>query len=79
MFLVVLDPAHGLVAAPQSSCDLTPVTTQYLTCQGFAWNDDIEAYTRRTDQTPAAADRIAGVLRDLGHYVFCAHRPLPTR
>ncbi|MFF8674210.1 hypothetical protein [Streptomyces sp. NPDC015242] len=79
MFLVVPDPAHGLVAAPESPCDLTPVTTQFLTGQGFAWNGDIEAYTRRTDQSPAAVDRIAGVLRDLGHYVFCAHRPLPTR
>ncbi|MDT0392928.1 hypothetical protein [Streptomyces dubilierae] len=79
MFLIVPDPAHGLVAAPESPRDLTPVTTQFLTAQGFAWNDDIQAYTRRTDQSPTAVDRIAGVLRDLGHYVFCAHRPLPTR
>ncbi|MER8225825.1 hypothetical protein ABTZ58_35845 [Streptomyces sp. NPDC094143] len=79
MFLVVPNPDHGLVAAPESSRDLTPSTTEYLTCQGFAWNDDIEAYTRRTDQSPAAVHRVARVLREMGHYVFCAHRPLPTR
>ncbi|MGC0212015.1 hypothetical protein [Streptomyces levis] len=79
MFLVVPDPAHGLVAAPQSSLDLTPGTTTFLTGQGFAWRDDIQAYTRRTDDSPAAVEHVARVLRDLGHYVFSAHRPLPTR
>ncbi|MGV9895575.1 hypothetical protein [Streptomyces tendae] len=77
MFLVVPDPAHGLVAAPQSSDDLTPVTEQSLAAQGFAWNVEIEAYTREADHDAAAVDGTAGMLRDLGHYVFSAYRPLP--
>ena len=76
MFLVVPDPAHGLVAAPQSSADLTPLTEQSLAAQGFAWNDEIEAYTRQTDHDPAAVDSTTGMLRELGHYVFSAYRPL---
>lgn len=79
MFLVVPDPAHGLVAAPQSSDDLTPATEQYLAAQGFAWNGEIEAYTREADHDPAAVDDTASTLRDLGHYVFSAYRPLPRR
>ncbi|MFD3504426.1 hypothetical protein [Streptomyces sp. NPDC058678] len=77
MFLVVPDPAHGLVAAPQSSDDPTPATEQSLAAQGFAWNNEIEAYTRQADHDPAAVDDTAGILRELGHYVFSAHRPLP--
>ncbi|MFF7452216.1 MULTISPECIES: hypothetical protein [unclassified Streptomyces] len=77
MFLVVPDPAHGLVAAPQSSDDLTPLTEQSLAAQGFTWNNQIEAYTRQADHDPAAVDAITGMLRELGHYVFSAHRPLP--
>ncbi|MFF6953801.1 hypothetical protein ACFZAD_34840 [Streptomyces iakyrus] len=79
MFLVVPDPAHGLVAAPQSSDDLTPVTEQSLAAQGFAWNSKIEAYTRQAVHGPAAVDNIAGMLRELGHYVISAYRPLPRR
>ncbi|GGW76485.1 hypothetical protein [Streptomyces galilaeus] len=79
MFLVVPDPAHGLVAAPQSSADLTLATEQALAAQGFAWNNEIEAYTRQADHDPAAVDDTAGTLRELGHYVFSAHRPLPRR
>ncbi|MFG3268931.1 hypothetical protein [Streptomyces bobili] len=79
MFLVVPDPAHGLVAAPQSSADLTLATEQSLTAQGFAWNNEIEAYTRQADHDPAAVDDTAGMLRELGHYVFSAHRPPPRR
>ncbi|MDA5147450.1 hypothetical protein PEM37_38765 [Streptomyces sp. AD681] len=73
------DSAHGLVAAPQSSDDLTPTTEQSLAAQGFAWNDEIEAYTRETDHDPAAVDGTAGMLRNLGHYVSSAYRPLPRR
>ncbi len=79
MFLVVPDPAHGLVAAPQSSDDLTPVTEQSLAAHGFTWNNEIEAYTRQADHDPAAVDGTAGMLRALGHYVFSAYRPLPRR
>ncbi|OIJ93229.1 hypothetical protein BIV25_25955 [Streptomyces sp. MUSC 14] len=79
MFLVVPDPAHGLVAAPESSDDLTPLTVETLTAQEFAWNSEIEAYTRAADSSPAAVDHTAAVLRELGHYVFSAHTPLPTR
>jgi hypothetical protein len=79
VFLVVPDPAHGLVAAPESSDDLTPVTEQSLAAQGFAWNSEIEAYTRQADHDPAAVDGTAGMLRELGHYVFSAYRPLPRR
>ncbi|MEV6409675.1 hypothetical protein AB0M58_43395 [Streptomyces bobili] len=79
MFLVVPDPAHRLVAAPQSSADLTLATEQSLAAQGFAWNNEIEAYTRQADHDPAAVDDTAGMLRELGHYVFSAHRPLPRR
>ncbi|MFD6285399.1 hypothetical protein [Streptomyces sp. NPDC060205] len=79
MFLVVPDPAHGLVAAPQSSEDLTPATEQSLAAQGFTWNDEIEAYTRQAGYDPAAVDGTARMLRDLGHYVFSAYRPLPRR
>ncbi|MGW6274689.1 hypothetical protein [Streptomyces sp. NPDC055060] len=78
MYLVIPDPAHGLVAAPQSPHDLTPLTEQALAAQGFTWNNEIEAYTRQTNHDPAAVDITAGVLRNLGHYVFCAHHPLPT-
>ncbi|WP_031487295.1 hypothetical protein [Streptomyces bicolor] len=78
MFLVVPDPAHGLVAAPESSDDLTPATEEILAAQGFTWNAEIEAYTRLADHGPAAVDHTAGMLRDLGHYVFSAHMPLPT-
>lgn len=77
MFLVTPDPAHGLVAAPQSSADLTPATEQSLAAQGFAWNSEIEAYTRQADHSPAAVDDIAGMLRELGHYVFSLNKPLP--
>ncbi|WNZ06149.1 hypothetical protein [Streptomyces sp. 11x1] len=77
MFLVVPDPAHGLVAAPQSSDDLTPVTEQSPAAKGFAWNSEIEAYTRQADHDPAAVDDIAGMLRELGHYVFSVNKPLP--
>ncbi|WP_328499604.1 hypothetical protein OG828_49290 [Streptomyces sp. NBC_00457] len=77
MFLVVPDPAHGLVAAPQSSDDLTPATEQSLADQGFTWNSEIEAYTRQTGHNPAAVDDTAGMLRELGHYVFSSHKPLP--
>ncbi|MCQ8836109.1 hypothetical protein [Streptomyces malaysiensis] len=76
MFLVVPDPAHGLVAAPQSSDDLTTLTVESLAAQGFAWNSEIEAYTRQADHDPAAVDDTAGMLRELGHYVFSSHRPL---
>ncbi|GAA1042135.1 hypothetical protein GCM10009566_42270 [Streptomyces murinus] len=79
MFLVVPDPAYGLVAAPESSDDLTPVTEQSLAAQGFAWNSEIEAYTRQGDRDPAAVDGIAGMLRELGHYVFSVNKPLPRR
>ena len=78
MFLVVPDPAHGLVAAPQSSDDLTPTTQQFLAAQGFTWNSAIEAYTRQADHSPAAVDDTAGTLRELGHYVFSSHTPLCT-
>lgn len=77
MFLVVPDPAHGLVAAPQSSDDLTPLTEESLAARGFAWNSEIEAYTRQTNHDPAAVDITAGMLRQLGHYVFSAHNPPP--
>lgn len=77
MYLVVPDPAHGLVAAPQSPNDLTPLTEQALAAQGFTWNNEIEAYTRQTNHDPAAVDITAGMLRKLGHYVFSAHNPLP--
>lgn len=77
MFLVVPDPIHGLVAAPESSADLTPATLGFLTRKGFAWNSEIEAYTRPTGDGPDDVDSTAGVLRQLGHYVFSAHRPLP--
>ncbi|WP_371642603.1 hypothetical protein [Streptomyces mirabilis] len=40
MFLVVPDPAHGLVAAPQSPDDLTPDTREALTVQGFTWDSN---------------------------------------
>ncbi|MEU6375531.1 hypothetical protein [Streptomyces sp. NPDC046909] len=77
MFLVIPDPAHGLVAAPQSSSDRTPVTEQALTARGFAWDSEIEAYTRSAAFGPAAVDDTAGLLRALGHYVFHAYWPLP--
>ncbi|MGA5150138.1 hypothetical protein ACPCSF_34770 [Streptomyces griseoincarnatus] len=77
MFLVVPDPAHGLVAAPRSSDDLTPGTEETLTAQGFAWNSEIEAYTRPTDNSPAAVELTAGALRELGHYAFSSYTPLP--
>ena len=79
MFLVVPDPAHGLVAAPQSSDDLTPDTEHALAVRGFTWNGEIEAYARRADQGPAAVDDTADTLRDLGHYVFSAYMPLPGK
>jgi hypothetical protein len=79
VFLVVPDPAHGLVAAPQSSDDLTPETEQALAAQEFTWNDEIEAYTREADHSPNAVDGVAGLLRDLGHYVFSSYTPLPHR
>lgn len=78
MFLVVPDPAHGLVAAPQSSNDLTPPTEESLAAQGFTWNSEIEAYTRQAAHGPAAVDDIVGMLRELGHYVFSAYKP-PSR
>jgi hypothetical protein len=77
VFLVTPDPAHGLVAAPESSDDLTPATEQSLAAQGFAWNSEIEAYTRQADHDAAAVDDIAGMLRELGHYVFSVNKPLP--
>jgi hypothetical protein len=78
VFLVVPDPAHGLVAAPESSLDLTPDTEASLAAKGFTWNSEIEAYTREADHSPAAVDDTAGMLRNLGHYVFSAYRPLST-
>jgi hypothetical protein len=59
VFLVVPDPAHGLVAAPQPSDDLTPATEQALAAQGFTWNGEIEAYTREAVHGPAAVDDTA--------------------
>lgn len=78
MFLVQPDPAHGLVAAPRSSDDLTPGTDATLTAQGFAWNSEIEAYTRQADHGPEAVDLTAGSLRELGHFVIASWAPLPT-
>ncbi|MFF9171856.1 hypothetical protein ACF1AY_35810 [Streptomyces sp. NPDC014776] len=78
MFLVVPDPAYGLVAAPRSSADLTPGTKDALTAQGFAWNSEIEAFTRPTDSSAAAVELTAGALRELGHYVLSSYTPLPT-
>ncbi|POX47706.1 hypothetical protein C3489_28915 [Streptomyces sp. Ru71] len=78
MFLVVLDPAHGLVAAPRSSDDLSPGTEETLTAQGFAWNSEIEAFTRPTDNSPAAVELTADTLRELGHYVLSSYAFLPT-
>jgi hypothetical protein len=78
VFLVVPDPAHGLVAAPRSSDDLTPGTEETLTLQGFAWNSGIEAYTRPTGSSPASVDLTAGALRELGHYVISSYTPLHT-
>ncbi|MFD4588313.1 hypothetical protein [Streptomyces sp. NPDC058434] len=79
MFLVVPDHTHGLVAAPKCSLDLTPGIEASLTAQGFTWNGAIEAYTRQTDSSPAAVDRIADMLRDLGQYVFSSHTPPSAR
>ncbi|MFJ8142630.1 hypothetical protein [Streptomyces sp. NPDC096013] len=79
MFLVAADPAHGLVAAPQSPEDLTPETEEALAAQQFTWNEEIEAYTREAGHGPAAVDGIAGLLRELGHYVFSSHTPLARR
>ncbi|MGW7365419.1 hypothetical protein ACWGI8_18745 [Streptomyces sp. NPDC054841] len=79
MFLVVPHPAHGLVAAPESSLDLTPGTEEALTVRGFTWNSEIEAYTRQTNSSPAAVELTAGALRELGHYVFSSYTPRPTR
>ncbi|MGV9705308.1 hypothetical protein [Streptomyces sp. NPDC003483] len=76
MFLVVPDPAHGLVAAPESSNDLTPETEGFLTGQGFTWNDEIDAYARPTGHGPADVDDTADTLRGLGLYVFSGYRPL---
>ncbi|MEU1273631.1 hypothetical protein [Streptomyces sp. NPDC005799] len=76
MFLVVPDPAHGLVAAPESETDPDPLTQQALTAEGFTWHSGIEAYTR-TPSSRAAVDRTAHILRDLGHYVFASWTPLP--
>ncbi|WP_406229178.1 hypothetical protein [Streptomyces anthocyanicus] len=78
MFLVVPDLNHGLVAAPRGPEDVTPDTGEALTGRGFTWNSEIEAYTRPTGHSPEDVDRTAGVLRDLGHYVFDAHMPLFT-
>ncbi|MFE2709830.1 hypothetical protein [Streptomyces mirabilis] len=79
MFLVVPDPAHGLVAAPQSPDDLTPDTKEALTVQGFTWDSDIEAYTRQTGHGPDDVDHTADALRARGHYVFSSYRALPKR
>ncbi|MFE2583313.1 hypothetical protein [Streptomyces sp. NPDC059378] len=78
MFLVVPDLAHGLVAAPQSSLDLTPGTEEALTALGFAWNGEIEAYVRSTDASPQAVDHTAGILREMGHWVISSWTPLPS-
>lgn len=45
----------------------------------FAWDSGIEAYTRQSGHGPAAVDETAGRLRELGHYVFSAHMPLPRK
>jgi hypothetical protein len=79
VFLVAPDPAHGLVAAPRSPADCTAETVETLTAQGFAWNSEIEAYTRPADHSPEAVEHTAGTLRELGHYVFSTYTPLPTR
>ncbi|MGY1583940.1 hypothetical protein [Streptomyces sp. MN13] len=76
MFLVTPDRIHGLVAAPRSPEDRTPDTEKTLTAQGYTWNSDIEAFTRPTDHSPAAVDRTADALRELGHYVFTSWTPL---
>ena len=75
MYLVIPDPAHGLVAAPRSSDDLTPDTKGFLTGQGFAWNCDIDAYTRPTGHGPDDVDHTADTLRALGQYVISGYRP----
>ncbi|MET8411710.1 hypothetical protein ABZV34_27055 [Streptomyces sp. NPDC005195] len=77
MFLVVPDPAHGLVAAPESSDDLTPEIEGFLTSDGFDWNREIDAYTRPTGHSPDDVDHTADTLRGLGQYVFSGYRPLP--
>lgn len=78
MFLVQPDHTYGLVAAPQSSDDLTPGTEEALTVQGFAWNTKIEAYTRPADNSPADVDETADMLRDLGHYVISRNLAPPS-
>ncbi|WP_371647775.1 MULTISPECIES: hypothetical protein [unclassified Streptomyces] len=79
MFLVVPDPAHGLVAAPRCPDDLTPDTVAMLTGEGFVWNGEIEAYARPTGDGPEAVERTAGALRALGHFVYSSYTPLPAR
>lgn len=78
MFLVTPDHAHGLVAAPRSSDDLTPGIEEALTAEGFAWNEEIEAYVRHGDSSPDAVERTAAALRRLGHFVLSSYWLRPT-
>ncbi|WP_331751909.1 hypothetical protein OG713_46030 (plasmid) [Streptomyces sp. NBC_00723] len=75
MFLVVPDPVHGLVAAPESARDLTPGTEEALTAQGFTWNSEIQAYTSQRDNSPAALKQVVCALNDLGHEVLASTTP----
>ncbi len=77
MFLVTPDLTHGLVAAPQSFDDRTPTIEAFLAEQEFAWNDEIEAFTRDSDKgcAPADVDTVAIGLRERGQFVFSTYTP----
>ncbi|GGX56008.1 hypothetical protein [Streptomyces chartreusis] len=77
MYLVEPDPEHGVVAAPRTEDDRTPLTEQSLIAEGFSWDSEIEAYTRPGDSTPETVDRTARILRGLGHTVITSWTARP--
>ncbi|MEU8708728.1 hypothetical protein [Streptomyces sp. NPDC048565] len=60
MYLVTVDPAHGVVAAPESDLDCDEQTVTALDARGFKWDATIEAYVMPAPD--ATSDRQRGVV-----------------
>ncbi|WP_411129723.1 hypothetical protein [Streptomyces sp. x-19] len=69
MYLITLDPDHGLVAAPRSQADIDTITENALHAYGFRWDDTIEAYTNSTDTDDDTVVQVALLLTALDHCI----------
>lgn len=70
MYLVTIDPQHGVVVAPRSREDRTACTEAALAAHDFHWNVEIEAYTHSTATDRETAAHAAVLLASMRHAVI---------